>query len=192
MAFRRKRQTGPEPTESGSMFLGAAVAHDISETANTRLAPEFVELVESFNRSLSRYRAGEISAAELGRILADTKVTDTSGATWTLGATSGAWYRRTAHFDWVQVPPPGPGVRGAALAAVGAVAASPAAAAVIERPDVTDVDLVADPNPAALIEPLTPSTPTEPQPAEPGAWDLPVEHIDPVADEDLLRRFLGE
>lgn len=107
---RRRRQQRSEHQLSGQLFLGAVVARPTGDE-EAPMAAEFSLLIARVQQLLNRYHAGEIGALALAEALSNEKVIDTAGAEWTLGATSGAWYRRMPTMDWAQVPPPGPSVK---------------------------------------------------------------------------------
>lgn len=110
MARQRRTERVDHTRVGGSLFLGAVVARPTGDEEQP-MAAEFSLLVARVNQLLGRYHAGEIGGLQLAEALAEEKVVDVAGGEWTLGATTGAWYRRMPTMDWAQVPPPGPNVK---------------------------------------------------------------------------------
>lgn len=110
MARQRRTERVDHTQLGGSLFLGAVVARPTGDE-EAPMAAEFSLLVARVNQLLNRYHAGEIGGLQLAEALAEERVVDIAGGEWTLGATSGAWYRRMPSMDWAQVPPPGPNVK---------------------------------------------------------------------------------
>jgi hypothetical protein len=92
------------------MFLGAVVARTTA-AQEAPMSAEFSLLAARYARLMSFYQSGEINGEQLAAQLAEERVWDTDGGEWTIGASSGAWYRRVAGEGWTQVPPPGPHVQ---------------------------------------------------------------------------------
>ncbi len=86
---------------------------------------EFSLLVARFSQLLSRYHAGTIGTVELAEQLSAERISDTDGGEWTIGASSGAWYRRLPNEAWAQVPPPGSHVRAAVQLVADEISTSP-------------------------------------------------------------------
>lgn len=108
---RARRAERVDLTQLGSsLFLGAVVARP-TDDEEAPMAAEFSLLVARVNQLLNRYHAGELGALELAEALSEERVEDIAGGEWTIGASTGAWYRRMPSMDWAQVPPPGPNVK---------------------------------------------------------------------------------
>lgn len=63
-------------------------------TEEVPLTGAFAELHARFEQLRDAYLAGRIDQTTFGRYLMDLRVLDQSGILWTIGASSGRWYRR--------------------------------------------------------------------------------------------------
>lgn len=71
------------------------------------LPPEFSALAEKFDELRQSYDAGELSRAEFAESLSGVAVTSHDGSVWTIGATTGQWYRRFSGGNrWEPAMPP--------------------------------------------------------------------------------------
>jgi hypothetical protein len=71
----------------------------------------FAELLARFSSLRDSYMAGRLEAKAFGRLLRDLRVLDGDGFQWTVGASTGRWYRRNVQDggQWMAAPAPGRG-----------------------------------------------------------------------------------
>lgn len=72
----------------------------------TRLPLAFEMLIEETNRARHAFERGECTKIQLAEIFQQLRVIGPDGTEWTLGATSGRWYRRPVGGTWVPALPP--------------------------------------------------------------------------------------
>jgi len=94
------------PNESSEVFLGTLRSELDSAT---RPAEEFLALEAAVRKILGYYRRGRITADVTASALSRMVIRTGTGTDWTVGATSGRWYRRPSGGAWVPATPPGPG-----------------------------------------------------------------------------------
>lgn len=105
--FSRKNQPGIEVDESmgRDAFLGT-LRSELDE--DVALEGAFAELYARFGALRDSYDSGRLDARSLGLALRDLRVIDTDGYQWTIGATTGKWYRRNQQEggQWASAPVP--------------------------------------------------------------------------------------
>jgi hypothetical protein len=105
--FARKNQFGIEVDESmvHAAFLGT-LRSELDEDAT--LEGAFAELYARFVTLRDSYDNGRLDAHSFGMALRDLRVIDTDGYQWTIGATTGKWYRRNQQEGgrWTSAPLP--------------------------------------------------------------------------------------
>lgn len=148
------RATAPAPAPA--IFLGA-LASEVNEP--DELAPAFAGVARAVERIVAAIRAGTVSSEEGAQHLAQLRVTDGSGAVWTVGATSMRWYRKLPGRSWKLAPPP-------ATADEQAVASSAAAL------DLIPAQYARDPEPGRALDGYGVDT-TDLRPARgPAPWEF--------------------
>jgi hypothetical protein len=95
----RSRQPG-RPAQP--VFLGSLLS-ELDATSD--LPQAFQELRVKFDRVKSHYDSGDLPAERYGDLLASLRCYDSQGTAWTIGASSGLWYRMVDDV-WIQWPPP--------------------------------------------------------------------------------------
>lgn len=105
--FARKNQSGIEVDESTARdaFLGT-LRSELDE--DVTLEGAFAELYARFGALRDSYDSGRLDARSFGLALRDLRVIDTDGYQWTIGATTGKWYRRNQQegIQWASAPVP--------------------------------------------------------------------------------------
>lgn len=71
-----------------------------------RLPPIFVDLLSRYLALRQQVRQGRTDRWQAARLFSGLRAIDTEGYEWTLGASSGSWYRRAVGGDWLAAPPP--------------------------------------------------------------------------------------
>lgn len=108
MALHTGRDTergDPAPT-TASMFLGSLRSElDLDD----EVAPNFAKLRDAMRAGLSLYRVGRLTKRELAERLSALVAEDGRGAEWTVGATTGSWYRRVG-ARWMSSAAPAPSI----------------------------------------------------------------------------------
>lgn len=84
----------------------AVRASSIASADDADYAAPFRAAESAMRRMEAKYVSGEWSLEEYAVGLGKVIVRDTSGGEWTIGATSGEWYRREAGSQWVRTEPP--------------------------------------------------------------------------------------
>ena len=87
---------------SRPVFLGSLLS---VLDATGDLPPAFQELRRRFDQAKAHFDAGDLSAERYANLLASLRCFDPEGRSWTIGASSGLWYRMVEDV-WVQSPPP--------------------------------------------------------------------------------------
>jgi hypothetical protein len=87
---------------SRPVFLGSLLS---VLDATGDLPPAFQELRQRFDQAKARFDAGDLSAERYANLLAALRCFDSDGRSWSIGASSGLWYR-LIDDAWVQSPPP--------------------------------------------------------------------------------------
>lgn len=103
-----KRNHRPSKGSNGRESLREA-EHGVlrSELDEPEHLPEpFERLIESSSFQRHRFEKGEITKHQLGSELQALRATEADGTEWTLGATSGRWYKRPLGGTWVPAMPP--------------------------------------------------------------------------------------
>lgn len=72
----------------------------------SKLPQAFEMLIEEANRARHQYERAELTKTQLAEVLQGLRVTGPDGTEWTMGATSGRWYRRPQGGTWVPSLPP--------------------------------------------------------------------------------------
>lgn len=105
--FSRREQTGIETSDDtpNGTFLGT-LRSELDEDAP--LEGAFAELYARFITLHEAYDAGRVETRSFGRALRDLRVIDAEGYQWTIGATTGRWYRRNQQEGgrWMSAPAP--------------------------------------------------------------------------------------
>lgn len=105
--FARKNQSGIEVDESTARdaFLGT-LRSELDE--DVVIEGAFAELYARFGALRDSYDNGRLDARSFGLALRDLRVIDTDGYQWTIGATTGKWYRRNQQEggQWASAPVP--------------------------------------------------------------------------------------
>jgi len=105
--FTRKNQPGFEVNESTTRdaFLGTLRSELDGDAA---LEGAFAELYARFGALRDSYDNGRLDVRAFGLALRDLRVIDTDGYQWTIGATTGKWYRRNQQegMQWASAPVP--------------------------------------------------------------------------------------
>lgn len=105
--FGKKRNSTPDhrpAAPSAGLFLGALPIDPVA--AGDGMAEEFELIADTVARLLEAHQRGTIRADQVAANLAMLVVTDTHGVSWTVGATSRGWYRRTPGLPWAASPAP--------------------------------------------------------------------------------------
>lgn len=108
--MKRKKNPGPlvkQAVDSEVVSWGPAtptLRSDLDEPM--RLPRPFLDLVSRFGEAKVRYDRGHLSKEQYAQVLARLVVAWADGTEWTLGATSGVWYRRFPGLPWVAATPP--------------------------------------------------------------------------------------
>lgn len=110
--FERKTKTveATDELSVGGAFLGT-LRSELDEDVS--LDGAFAELYARFGALRNSYDTGKLDARSLGLALRDLRVIDTDGYQWTIGATTGKWYRRNQQDggEWTSAQiPAGTGV----------------------------------------------------------------------------------
>lgn len=86
-------------------FLGT-LRSELDE--DTPLEGAFAELYARFGALRDAYQTGRLESRMFGRALRDLRVIDPEGFQWTIGATTGRWYRRSQadNGKWMAAPAP--------------------------------------------------------------------------------------
>jgi hypothetical protein len=87
---------------SRPVFLGSLLS---SLDATGDLPPAFQDLRLRFDQAKAHFESSDMSPERYANLLAAMRCYDSDGRTWTIGATSGLWYR-LVEDTWVQSPPP--------------------------------------------------------------------------------------
>lgn len=86
----------------GSAPLGS-LRSELDEGSD--LQSEFV-MLESYSQAVRHaFLTGKVESAAAAAILSKLRLLGSDGAVWSIGATSGSWYRKSG-ANWVQTPPP--------------------------------------------------------------------------------------
>jgi len=105
--FSRKTDVGAEVDEDSvrEAFLGT-LRSELDE--DVPLEGAFAELYARFGALRDSYDTGRLDARSFGLALRDLRVIDTEGYQWTIGATTGRWYRRNQQEggQWMSAPIP--------------------------------------------------------------------------------------
>lgn len=105
--FARKNQSEIQVDESTARdaFLGT-LRSELDE--DVALEGAFAELYARFGALRDSYDSGRLDARSFGLALRDLRVIDTDGYQWTIGATTGKWYRRNQQEggQWASAPVP--------------------------------------------------------------------------------------
>lgn len=105
--FSRKADVGAEVDEDSirDAFLGT-LRSELDE--DVPLEGAFAELYARFGALRDSYDSGRLDARSFGLALRDLRVIDTEGYQWTIGATTGRWYRRNQQDggQWASAPVP--------------------------------------------------------------------------------------
>lgn len=72
----------------------------------SQLLPAFEKLVTAITHAQADYDRGVLTRQALAERLAELTVVGPDGGEWTLGATTGQWYRRFNNGDWTSALPP--------------------------------------------------------------------------------------
>jgi hypothetical protein len=101
----RDDSAAPTDTAGASqVFLGGLASPGAPR--RSELPPRFAALSGAVGDLFDDYRAGEMDAAEFAEAIASRRITDSRGVEWTIGATSGGWFRRDSSGTWVAAMPP--------------------------------------------------------------------------------------
>lgn len=128
-------------SEGKPVFLGTLLS---ALDSSGELPPAFEELRVRYDTVRAHYDAGELSEDRLAGLLSGMRCYDGRGDAWTIGATSGLWYRLTEE-GWMQSPPP-----------YRQAAANEAAEMLYGASPSTQADLAEEPQPAGLSEEASP------------------------------------
>jgi hypothetical protein len=107
-----KRKKNPGPLVKQAVDAEVASWGPVTPTLRSdldepmRLPRPFLDLVSRFGEAKVRYDRGHFSKEQYAQVLAGLVVVWTDGTEWTLGATSGVWYRRFHGLPWVAATPP--------------------------------------------------------------------------------------
>jgi hypothetical protein len=96
------RNTKSNGAGSRPVFLGSLLS---ALDATGDLPPAFQDLRRRFDQARSHFDSGDLSAEQYANRLSSLRCFDAEGQPWTIGATSGLWYRMISD-TWVQSPPP--------------------------------------------------------------------------------------
>ena len=96
------RHTRGSQSHVRPVFLGSLLS---VLDATGDLPPAFQELRRRFDQAKSHFDAGDLSAERYAKLLSALRCFDQEGRSWTIGASSGLWYRMMDDV-WVQSPPP--------------------------------------------------------------------------------------
>lgn len=100
---RRRAEDGGTGGGADDVVLGT-LRSDFD--APEQLPPEFVAAQEAFAAVLDEWRAGRLDRAGAYAAIRDRCVVERAGETWTIGASSGSWYRKGVDGRWVAARPP--------------------------------------------------------------------------------------
>jgi len=102
--FTKKTSGGDlSPEVADATFLGT-LRSEFDEP--THLEEPFRKILSGYNDLLEKYLEGEIDGHAFGDGMKDLIWVDGTGASWSIGASSGRWYRRGAgETRWVATPP---------------------------------------------------------------------------------------
>lgn len=104
MARDKRGVTTPEETLGTSLFLGTLRSEFDTEE---ELAPAWTALMGVAEEVRMAYSKGEITGHEAAVALSSLRLKDRTGSEWTVGASSGEWYRRlSGAMGWVRSAPP--------------------------------------------------------------------------------------
>ena len=99
---RRAPAKQEEVVEQGVLFFGTLPSE--FETTSTE-APSLVKLRNIQDEVLENYLTGRLTPEESGRILGLLVLPDKNGLQWSIGATTGRWYRRLPGGTWRSASP---------------------------------------------------------------------------------------
>lgn len=72
----------------------------------SRLPSAFEQLIEQAGQARHSFERGALTKIQLASVLQGLRVVAPDGTEWTMGATSGRWYRRPVGGTWVPALPP--------------------------------------------------------------------------------------
>lgn len=101
-AFGSKRFVDEEAEERETYH--GVLRSELDEPA--KLPQAFEMLIEEANKARHLFERGEITKVQLAGVMQGLRVTGPDGTEWTMGATSGRWYRRPVGGTWVPSLPP--------------------------------------------------------------------------------------
>ena len=104
MFMSRNRVSDNTPQLRPSPFLGSMPTDNGTQEAT--LPPRFAALAAGMGDLFDDYREGHIGAEEFATSAAALIITDARGFEWTIGTTSGQWYRRELGSGWEESTPP--------------------------------------------------------------------------------------
>jgi hypothetical protein len=85
----------------GGTFLGTLRADDDTP----ELVGEFAEIHQHYQELRAQFASGELTQQAFGRAMSELRCVDRDGNEWSIGATSGQWYRRVGReAKWVATP----------------------------------------------------------------------------------------
>lgn len=91
-----------ETRDHRPVFFGSLLS---ALDATGDLPQAFQELRLRFDQARALYGRGDLSAERYANVLSSMRCYDSEGRSWTIGASSGLWYRMIDDV-WVQSPPP--------------------------------------------------------------------------------------
>ena len=97
------RRFAEEETTVRESYHGA-LRSELDEPS--RLPSAFEQLIEQVGQARHGFERGALTKIQLAAVLQGLRVVAPDGAEWTMGATSGRWYRRPVGGAWVPALPP--------------------------------------------------------------------------------------
>ncbi len=71
-----------------------------------KLPPAFEQLIEEVGKARHAFERGDLTKVQLAEVLRNLRVVGPDGTEWTMGSSSGRWYRRPVGGTWVPSLPP--------------------------------------------------------------------------------------
>ncbi len=97
------RRFAEEDTVERETYHGV-LRSELDEPA--KLPQAFEQLIEEVGKARHAFERGDLTKVQLAEVLRNLRVVGPDGTEWTMGASSGRWYRRPVGGTWVPSLPP--------------------------------------------------------------------------------------